>query len=101
MIFKHVDIKELQKILLGTNGKIFSATFVKKNGEVRDINCRLGVKSHIKGTGAPSFTLNEDNPYQLVFDLQKNGYRALNMNTLTKIKFNKITYMQANKGGGE
>lgn len=96
MVFKNVDVKELQKILLGTKGKIFSATFVKKSGEVRDINCRLGVKSYIKGTGTPSFTLRKDNPYQLVFDLQKKGYRALNLDTLIKIKFNKNTFM---KGG--
>lgn len=92
MVFNNVDVKEMYNILLGTKGKIFSATFVKKNGEVRDINCRLGVKSYIKGTGSSSFTLNDDNPYQLVFDLQKRGYRAINMETLVQIKFNKNIY---------
>lgn len=92
MIFKNLSVKELQDVLLGTKGKIFSATFVKKNGEVRDINCRLGVKSHIKGTGGPSFAESSDNPYQLVFDLQKNGYRVINLETIIQINFNKKTY---------
>ncbi len=92
MIFKNLSVKELQNVLLGTKGKIFSATFVKKNGKVRDINCRLGVKSHIKGTGSPSFAESSDNPYQLVFDLQKNGYRVINLETIIQINFNKKTY---------
>jgi hypothetical protein len=92
MVFNNIDIEELRELLLGTNGKIFTATFIKKNGEVRDINARLGVKSYIKGTGSPSYTLRKDNPYQLVFDLQKQGYRAINMDTLTAIKFNKNEY---------
>ncbi len=28
--------------------KIFKAKFVKKNGEIREMNCKLGVKKHLK-----------------------------------------------------
>lgn len=94
MTFKNLNTKQLRDILLDTKGKIFTATFVKKNGEVRSINCRTNVHSHIKGTGAPSFALNADNPYELVFDLQKNGYRVINTETLMEIKFNKNTYLK-------
>ena len=29
--------------------KIFKATFLKKNGDVREMNCKIGVKKHLKG----------------------------------------------------
>jgi len=87
-----VKLQEIQDVITNTNGKIFSARFIKKDGQERDILCRLGVKSYIKGTGKPSFALNKDNPYQLVFDLQKKQYRVINMDTLIQVKFNKKTY---------
>lgn len=42
--FIHVD--EFRKLV---GSKIFSAEFVKKNGEHRKIVCRLEVKKHLKG----------------------------------------------------
>ena len=92
MVFRNLDTKRLTQILTDTNGKIFQATFVKKNGEVRDIHCRTNVKKHVKGTGKPSFALKDDNPYQLVYDLQKKGYRVINCDTLQRIKFQNNIY---------
>tara|TARA_R100000664_G_C2701564_1_gene101696 strand:- start:11 stop:298 length:288 start_codon:yes stop_codon:yes gene_type:complete len=88
-----VSLEKLQDIVINSNGKLFSASFIKKDGSTRDILCRLGVKSYIKGTGKPSYALKKDNPYQLVFDFNKKGYRVINMETLFKIKFQQITYI--------
>ena len=81
-----VSLERLQDIVINSDGKLFSASFIKKDGSIRDIVCRLGVRSYIKGTGKPSYALKKDNPYQLVFDFNKKGYRVINMETLFKIK---------------
>ena len=88
------SLNELQDMVINSNGKLFGVSFIKKDGTPRDMVCRLGVKSYIKGTGKPSFALNKDNPYQLVFDFQKKAYRVINMDTLFKIKFQNKTYFR-------
>lgn len=71
--------------ILGESGRIFTAEFTKKDGTVRVMNCRTGVKKHLKG-GRLAF-----NPadYKLlpVYDLKKEGYRFINLKTLRKISF--------------
>lgn len=67
-----------------TNGKIFTTTFVKKNGDLRVMNCRLGVTKHLRG--GDSTTAHIDN-LVTVFDVQKGEYRSINTNTLKQIKF--------------
>ena len=89
-----VGLEQLQDIVINSDGKLFSASFIKQDGSTRDIVCRLGVKYYIKGTGKPSFALKKDNPYQLVFDFQKSAYRVINMETLFKIKFQNKTYFR-------
>jgi hypothetical protein len=64
----------------------FSVTFVKKNGEKRTMNCRLGVKKHLKG-GQKSYDDANYN-YLTVYDLKKKGYRTVNLDTLISVKAN-------------
>lgn len=81
------EIKQLKE-LLGT--KIFSAVFLKKDGTLREMVCRLGVTKHLKG-GELKYSP-EDFNYLTVFDMQKQEYRTINVNTLRQIKFEGITY---------
>lgn len=71
------DIKEL------VGNSIFTAKFIKKNGEERTINCRLNVKKHLKG-GELSHNP-EDYNHLIVFDMQKKGYRTIALNTLKEL----------------
>lgn len=71
-------------------GQIFSAQFVKKNGDIRDMVCRLGVIKHLKG-GELKFDAKARNLLP-VFDMQKKGYRMININTLIKLKINGEVY---------
>ena len=66
--------------------KIFSATFIKKDGTTRKILCRLGVKKHLKG-GQKKYDAESLN-YLTVYSLDKQAYRTINLNTLTQIKAN-------------
>lgn len=73
-----------------TKNQIFSAVFIKKDGTVREMVCRLGVKKHLKGgeLGYDARALN----YLPVFDMQKQEYRMINFNTLLKIKISGVEY---------
>jgi hypothetical protein len=68
--------------ILNSNGKIFTVTFIKKDGSLRVLNGRLGVTKHLKGG------LSTLNPleYITVYDLQSKGYRAINRSTIIDVK---------------
>ena len=78
------------EMILKSGGKIFSAKFVKKNGEVRKITCRLHVSKHVKGVGR-SF---EPSDYDLVgvFDLQADGPRMINLKTIVELTMEGVRY---------
>lgn len=73
------------KTFVGKN-KIFTATFIKKDGTTRVMNCQLGVKKHLKG-GEQKFNPIEKN-LLTVFDMQKKEYRMINISTLITLKAN-------------
>lgn len=77
---------EVIKTFVGKN-KIFTATFIKKDGSTRVMNCQLGVKKYLKG-GEQSFNPIEKN-LLTVFDMQKKEYRMINISTLVTLKANK------------
>ena len=68
--------------ILSSNGKIFSVEFVKKDGSRRLMNCRLGVTKHLK-SGASTL---DPNKFITVYDLQSEGYRAINKESIINVK---------------
>ena len=76
--------KKVKDIIERQGGKIFRVVFRKKDGTLRKMVCRRGVKKHLKGgenkVEAP------DRPYMTVFDLQAGGYRTVNTDTVLSIK---------------
>ena len=87
---KIVTKNQAKELINSSKGKIFSVTFTKKNGETREMICRKGVKKHLKG-GELMFDPNEKG-LAVVFDMKKNAYRMININTLEKIVVDKATY---------
>ena len=85
---------QARDIIKGSGGQFISVTFTKKNGEVRDLNGRMGVykSKHAPLTGQ-GLAYNP-NDYGLVgiFDVQKKAYRMININTLTCLKIKGKTY---------
>ncbi len=72
------------------DGRIFSATFKKKDGTIRIINCRLKVKKGITGKGlkfSPS-----SKALIVVYDMHKLDYRMINLNTLIEAQVNGQIY---------
>jgi len=81
----------LEKINL-LNGQFFTVEFIKKDGSTRLMNCRTGVKKYLTNNGKTiKFTNPIDNGILRVYDLQTKGYRSINIDTIKKINYNKIT----------
>ena len=75
--------------------KFFSVTFVKKNGEVREMLCKLNPQNWDgkPTTNGGSLTWNPtDKGYLQVWDVTKRGWRVVNFQTITKIRFGRRDY---------
>jgi hypothetical protein len=75
---------EIYELIQKNKGKIFTVKFVKKNGDERTMNCRLGVSKGITGKGMSFDSLSRD--LLPVWDMQSEGYRMINLSTILEIK---------------
>ena len=80
-------MSKISKFVEATNnGKIFSATFEKKDGTIRTINCRRNVSKGVKGVG---YSFNPMSKGLLsVYDMQSKGFRFIYLETLVEAKVN-------------
>ena len=72
-------------------GRFFTFEFIKRTtGEHRVMNARLGVKAHVKGVGRTF----DPKPKDLlgVFDMQKQGYRFINLREPVVLKMDGHKY---------
>jgi len=81
---KRITLEHAEKLIKSTNGAIFSVQFVKADGTLRDMTCRLGVRKGLTGKGQ-SFDPSEHD-LLTVYDMAKQGYRMLSLNTLRRVK---------------
>lgn len=88
-----INRTKVGQLLSNTDGKIFTAAFKKKDGSYREMNARTGVVKHRKTEDKKSFAHCVDNPYFIVFDLQKGQYRVINLETLYWVRFSGIEYI--------
>lgn len=75
-----VRSRALADQLIKTTGFV-TVTFLKADGTVRKMNCRVGVTKHLKGGKS---TL-DASKYVTVYDMQKAAYRAINRDTIIDI----------------
>jgi len=87
-----ITTDKAKELIRETNGKIFSSTFIKKNGEHRLMTARLKVTKGLKEDAKPRPY--EPSKYNLVcvYDMTKQGYRMININTLLTLTINKNNY---------
>jgi len=87
---------EARQIIESTNGKLFGVTFAKKNGDIRDMACRIGVAKGVKGTSERDRRLEDlQHGVMTVYDFnadfkqnnEKGGFRRINMSALKRIQF--------------
>lgn len=73
-----------------SNGKIFSVTFIKKNGEERVMLARTGVAKHLVG----GKRTNNNPNHLIVWSFGDRSYRTINIDTITKLKANGTEYQR-------
>jgi hypothetical protein len=83
----------LLKLIKFLNGQFFTVEFIKKDGTLRKMNCRTGVKKYLSKNGKTiKITRPIDNGILRVYDIKKEAYRSINLDTVKKINFNKVSY---------
>jgi hypothetical protein len=91
-----VKITKLKAYILikKSKGKIFTAVFEKKNGMMRKMNCRLGVKQNLTGKGMSYDP--EMREMIAVYDMNLRDYRMINLTTLRELKIDGVHYVVGN-----
>ena len=89
--FNMDKIAIVRNIVENTDGLFFNITFVKKNGEIRNLTGRTGVTKHLTPNpricmNGTSDTVAHKEEYIKVYDTIKKGYRNVNMETVTYFK---------------
>lgn len=75
-----VQSRKLAEKLEQSNGFV-TVTFLKADGTIRKMNCRMGVTKHLKGGKS---TLDASR-YVTVYDMTKAAYRAVNRDTILEV----------------
>lgn len=89
--------KDLRDLIKKTNGKIAMISFIKANGELRKMKCRIGVTKGINPdaricSNGTSNTKAHMKEYLSVYDMEKSGWRTVNLETMKSIKCGDIQY---------
>jgi hypothetical protein len=87
LVIKKEDLKDF---INKNKGKIMTIVFRKKDGTVRTLNTRTGVRANITGKG---LSYDPDKyGYLILWDLAKKGYRTVTLDTIQQVKANRETY---------
>lgn len=79
----------LKSMIKNTNGKFFTCFFVKKDGTLRKMTARVGVK---KGLANNGFVREEKENLVCVYDMVAHDFRFINLSTLKSLKCGKLEY---------
>ena len=79
----------LKSMIKNTNGKFFTCFFVKKDGTLRKMTARVGVK---KGLANSGFVREEKENLVCVYDITAHDFRFINLSTLKSLKCGKLEY---------
>ena len=93
---KTINKEQAKQLIHITNGKIFSSTFIKKDGSHRLLTGRLKVTKGLKENAKPRPY--DPSKYNLVcvYDMMAEGYRMINLNTLLTLNINANKYIIKN-----
>jgi len=87
---KDISYIDAKNMIKSTKGKFFTVWFIKKDGTLRRMNARLGVKAYLKGGELPYNP--EEKGLIPVYDVQTKGYRMINWTTIRKLKIENRVY---------
>ena len=75
---------DVLSMIRSTKGKFFVVEFEKKDGSLRRLVGRLGVRKGVTGEGMKYDP--QDYGLQTVYDVQKKGFRHVNLRTVSYFK---------------
>lgn len=92
---------EAEQLIRSTRGSIFDVSFVKKDGTLRRMNARLGVKKYLKGGELKYDPVSKGliTVYDVQCGLQRKSeedpacYRMINKNTMKSLRVGKQKYV--------
>ena len=88
---KTINKERAKDLINQSNGRIFSAVFVKKDNTHRLMNARLGKRYKSKTGKAAPYKAKEFNLLP-VYDMKIKEFRMINFNTLLTLSIDKNTY---------
>ena len=74
---------KIEKLLNDHAGKVYTVTFLKKDGSTRMMNCRDRVVAHLRGGES---TIKDKAHLHGTFDMQEGDYRCFNLDTVSNLK---------------
>ena len=87
---KTINKETAKQHIYKTNGKFFSAVFIKKNGDKRFIHCMTKSKTGVKGVG---LKYNPDAVNNVIVkDLKIHQFRTINVDTLIELNTGGVKY---------
>ena len=87
---KTINKETAKQHIYKTNGKFFSAVFIKKNGDKRFIHCMTKSKKGVKGVG---LKYNPDAVNNVIVkDLKIHQFRTINVDTLIELNTGGVKY---------
>lgn len=90
---KRIKLSQALQLIYQSKGKIFGVKFYKKDGSLRDMQCRLGVSKGVNGKGMSyNPALKQLVP---VFDMSIGEYRMINLQGLVELTSQGETYAVA------
>jgi len=93
-----ISRKQATDLIKGSKGRVFGVQFIKRStGEVRKMSARTGVSKYVTGEGL-KFSPSKKNLIA-VFDMNKQGYRMINLEGLTSLRLNGSTMEVEGKEG--
>ena len=87
---KIIKPEKLRELIESTHGQPFHVSFIKKDGSVREMNAQTEVAIDLKGGKS---TLEDHPEYYVVYDMDKEGYRAVNLTTTFRLQIGDTVYI--------
>ena len=83
--------EEVKGVIKNSDGHFITVKFVKKDGSIRTMNCRIGVTKYLHGG---EYKAGKTHPELIpVYDMVAKGYRSINTEKVLEIHANGQTYM--------
>ena len=82
-----IETTDLRKLIyqIVADGHVFSGTVIKRStGELREMNCRLGVTKHLQG-GELGYNAKAKD-LVIVYDLKAKGYRSVALEGVRELR---------------